>query len=121
MSRKKEKLTKAILTEDEQVLTRRPDGTYEQATGKTDWARLAAMKDEDIDYSDIPELTETFWKEAKVVLPESKRPVFLRLDSDVLQWFRQQGRGYQTRINAILRAYMKAHEHGGSGHGNAAP
>ena len=121
MSRKKEKLTRAVLTEDGQVLTRRPDGTYEQAEGKTDWARLAAMKDEEIDTSDIPELTDEFWNAAKLVMPESKRPVFLRLDDDVLQWFKQQGRGYQTRINAILRAYMKAHEHGGSGHSNPAP
>jgi uncharacterized protein (DUF4415 family) len=52
---------------------------------------------------------EEFWKSAKVVMPTPKEIVTMRLDSDLLRWFRQQ-RGYQTRINAILRAYMHAHE-----------
>jgi uncharacterized protein (DUF4415 family) len=120
MSRKKEKLTKAVVTEDGQTLIKRPDGRYERVESKTDWAKLKAMKDEDIDYSDIPELTPEFWARAKVVMPRHKQPVFLRLDGDVLQWLKHQGKGYQTRINAILRAYMKAHE-GGSGRGNPAP
>jgi len=51
---------------------------------------------------------ETFWKHAKVVWPAPKQIVTMRLDADLLRWFRQQ-RGYQTRINAILRAYMSAH------------
>jgi len=51
---------------------------------------------------------EDFWKEAKVVLPRRKEVVTMRLDADLLAWFRQQ-RGYQTRINAILRSYMQAH------------
>jgi uncharacterized protein (DUF4415 family) len=50
---------------------------------------------------------EAFWKTAKVVLPESKEIVTMRLDADLLRWLRRE-RGYQTRINAILRAYMKA-------------
>jgi uncharacterized protein (DUF4415 family) len=49
-----------------------------------------------------------FWKHAKVVLPRRKEVVTMRLDADLLEWFRQR-EGYQTRINAILRAYMKAH------------
>ena len=52
---------------------------------------------------------EEFWRNAKVVLPSRKELITIRLDSDVLEWFRRK-RGYQTRINAILRAYMKAHE-----------
>ena len=52
---------------------------------------------------------EQFWKTAKVVMPTRKEIVTMRLDADLLGWFRQQ-RGYQTRINAILRAYMQAHE-----------
>jgi uncharacterized protein (DUF4415 family) len=51
---------------------------------------------------------EDFWKDAKVVLPTRKQVVTMRLDADLLRWFRQQ-QGYQTRINAILRAYMAAH------------
>ena len=50
-----------------------------------------------------------FWKTAKVVLPTPKEIVTMRLDADLLRWFRRE-RGYQTRINAILRAYMEAQE-----------
>jgi uncharacterized protein (DUF4415 family) len=50
---------------------------------------------------------EEFWKSARVVMPTPKEIVTMRLDADLLRWFRQQ-RGYQTRINAILRAYMQA-------------
>ena len=53
--------------------------------------------------------TAAFWKHAKLVLPTPKTIVTMRLDSDLLKWFRQHP-GYQTRINAILRAYMQAHE-----------
>jgi uncharacterized protein (DUF4415 family) len=107
----KEKMTKVVLTEDGKVLMKRPNKTFAQIEGKTDWAKLAAIKEEDTDYSEVPELTEAFWEEAKASMSEAKKPVFLRLDGDVLQWFRGQGRGYQTRINAILRAYMKTHDH----------
>jgi uncharacterized protein (DUF4415 family) len=48
------------------------------------------------------------WTHAKLVLPPGKEPVTLRLDRDVLEWFRGQGRGYQTRINAVLRAFIAA-------------
>ncbi len=54
---------------------------------------------------------EAFWKDAKLVWRTPKTIVTMRLDADLLAWFRQQ-RGYQTRINAILRAYMNAHESG---------
>jgi len=60
---------------------------------------------------DVHPTDEEFWKDAKVVWPTRKTIVTMRLDADLLAWFRQQ-RGYQTRINAILRAYMKAHESG---------
>jgi uncharacterized protein (DUF4415 family) len=50
-----------------------------------------------------------FWKSAQVVLPTPKEVVTMRLDADLLRWFRRE-RGYQTRINAILRAYMQAHQ-----------
>lgn len=67
-----------------------------------------ALKDEDIDTSDIPELGEEFWKNAKVAFPGQKQAISIRLDDDVLEWFKAQGRGYQSRINAILRSYMEA-------------
>ena len=76
---------------------------------RTDWDRLAKMSDAEIDFSDIPELNANFFRDAKVRMPQIKKAVSIRLDQDVLTWFRKQGRGYQTRMNAILRTYMQAH------------
>jgi uncharacterized protein (DUF4415 family) len=79
----------------------------------TDWERLDAPKDSDIDLSDIPEISPEMF--AKAVVRRGLKPlprkaqITLRLDSDVLAWFKTQGRGYQTRMNALLRAYMEAH------------
>ncbi|MBJ7443781.1 MAG: BrnA antitoxin family protein [Sphingobium sp.] len=71
---------------------------------------MRAVKDEDIDFSDIPEADETFWKNAKVHLPDrAKMPLNVRLDADMVEWFRAQGKGYQTRINAVLRSFYEAH------------
>lgn len=77
---------------------------------RTDWERIDAMKDEDIDTSDIPELDEKFWANAKVRMPQNKTSITIRLDAEVLMWFKAQGEGYQTRINAVLRSYMEAQE-----------
>jgi uncharacterized protein (DUF4415 family) len=76
-------------------------------------AEIAAIKDEDIDYSDIPELDEQFWAKAELRLPENKDRVTIRLDHDILEWLKTQGKGYQTRINAILRQYMDSQIHKG--------
>jgi len=83
----------------------------EQNTKKksgTDWSRLERMADAEIDVSDIPPLDESFFKRATVRMPLPKKAVSLRLDSDLLDWFKEQGKGYQTKINAILRVYMQA-------------
>jgi uncharacterized protein (DUF4415 family) len=69
---------------------------------------LAALPDEAIDTSDIPELDEAFFRNARLVMPEGKRQVTLRIDADVLDWFRARGKGYQSRMNAVLRAYVAA-------------
>jgi uncharacterized protein (DUF4415 family) len=61
-----------------------------------------------LDDPDNPPITEEFWKNARIVYPKGKHPVTLRLDSDILNWFRLK-KGYQTEINAILRTYMEAH------------
>ena len=74
---------------------------------KTDWQRLSSMDDQAIDTSDIPELDDIFFQMADLKVP-SKQPVTLRLDSDVLAWFKSQGAGYQTRINKLLRRYMES-------------
>lgn len=80
---------------------------------KTDFARLDKMKDEDIDYSDAPEITPEMFAKAIVrrgLKPRTKTQLTLRVDSDVLEWYKKQGRGYQTRINMLLRAYMQEHQ-----------
>lgn len=76
---------------------------------KTDWKRLSEIKDKEIDTSDIPELDETFFQNAKLRLPP-KQPVTLRLDADVLAWFKEGGQGYQSRINQLLRRYMESQQ-----------
>ncbi|MDN6855636.1 BrnA antitoxin family protein [Pseudomonas sp. CAN2814] len=75
---------------------------------KTDFKRLSKLKDKDINTSDIPELGEDFFKNAELHVP-AKQAVTIRLDADVLEWFKSQGAGYQTRINQLLRQYMQAH------------
>ena len=75
---------------------------------RTDWARVDALRDQKIDYSEIPELGDDFFKSAVLRMPEPKALVTLRLDRDVLEWFKKQGPRYQTRINALLRAYVEA-------------
>jgi len=80
-----------------------------QTTSKTDLKRLKAMSDKDINLDDIPELGDGFFKNAKLSSPP-KQAVTMRLDSDVLDWFKQQGKGYQTRINQLLRKYMETHQ-----------
>lgn len=69
---------------------------------------LAAIPDDEIDTSDIPELDDTFWANARVVEPRGKTAISIRVDQDILDWFKSQGRGYQSRINAVLRAYYEA-------------
>lgn len=76
--------------------------------GNTDFRRLREVRDADIDYSDIPKLGKSFWKNAKLVVPEPKDRLTIRIDHDVVEWLKKQGSGYQTRINAILRSYMVA-------------
>ena len=79
---------------------------------RTDGKRVGALRDEKIDFSDIPELTPEMF--ARAVVRRGLKPVprkdqlTIRIDSDVLEWYRRQGPGYQTRINALLRAYMQA-------------
>jgi uncharacterized protein (DUF4415 family) len=79
---------------------------------KTELKALAAMPDSAIDYSDIPPLTQEFWKSAvpNPFYKPIKTHASVRIDSDVMAWLKSQGKGYQTRINTILReAMMRAH------------
>ena len=74
---------------------------------KSDLARLDRMTDADIDYSDIPPLGKGFFKKATAPWPPAKKQLSIRLDEDVLDWLKAPGKGYQTRINRILRAAME--------------
>jgi uncharacterized protein (DUF4415 family) len=76
---------------------------------KTDWTRLSSMTDEQINTDDIVELDHTFFRNAQLKTP-SKQPVTLRIDADVLAFFKAEGPGYQTRINQLLRKYMDAQQ-----------
>jgi uncharacterized protein (DUF4415 family) len=75
----------------------------------SDLKRLDKMTDEDIDYSDIPALDESFFKKEIVTLPKKKDSITLRIDHDVLEFFKHRGRGYQTLINAVLKTYVHMH------------
>lgn len=79
------------------------------STSRERQKQIKKIKDQDIDYSDIPELNEEWFKKARIVMPKKKKAISLRLDQDIFEWFKSQGKGYQTKINAILRAYMNAH------------
>ena len=95
---------------DDRLTTQHPGGRCIKIllTELTDKSRLAAVKERDIDYSDIPELSDDWFAKALkgAHIPE-KRPVSLRLDDDVVDFFKSEGSRYQTRINAVLRAYME--------------
>jgi uncharacterized protein (DUF4415 family) len=64
--------------------------------------------------ADAPEaapLGDDFWKRARIVMPQGKTSVHLRVDSDVFDWFKKQGEGHLTRMNAVLRSYVEAQKH----------
>jgi uncharacterized protein (DUF4415 family) len=68
--------------------------------------RLRRQSDDTIDYSDISRLGDDFFETAELLMPVGKSEISLRLDRDVVLYFRRGGKGYQSRINAVLRAYM---------------
>jgi uncharacterized protein (DUF4415 family) len=79
---------------------------------RKDLERLRAMRDEDIDYSDIPEVTDFRGFHRREFYRPVKEPVSLRLDADIIAWFKQQaqdGEKYQTHINRALREYVEQH------------
>ncbi len=78
-------------------------------TSQTDWDRVINMREEEIDYSDIPALGDDFFKNAQVHWPGNKKQLTLRLDPDVVDYFKHLGKGYQRTMNNVLRKYMDAH------------
>lgn len=79
-----------------------------KSTIKSDLARVDRLKDTEIDYSDIPPLDSSFFTKETEPWPPAKRQLTVRLDADVLDWLKATGRGYQTRLNRILRIAMES-------------
>lgn len=77
-------------------------------TSHTDWDALEKMTDEEIDYSDIPQLKEEFFEKASLRIPSSQVQNLIELDADVMAWFRRQSGEYQTMINEVLRRYIES-------------
>ena len=96
--------------------TRKPSSVERPSRGRADLRRLRAMTEAEIAATSPPELAdlpEDFWDDAVVVTPPPKEAISLRVDGDVLDWFRRQGPRYQTRMNAVLRSYMTVKEREG--------
>ncbi len=98
-------------TAEELKALRQRDGS------RTDWDRVDRVTEQELEaaIADDPDERglEPDWTQARLVAPGPKKSVHLRIDPDVLAWLKAQGKGYQTRINAILRQYMDAHTHKG--------
>ncbi len=87
------------------------DGRLERRTSRTDWTRLDAMTDEEVEASiandpDWAEFRDIDWSNAVFVVPAKKKAISIRVDEDVLDFFKKDGEGYQRRMNAVLRSYM---------------
>ena len=99
-----ENITRVTLDE---ILARRARGEK----SKTDWARVDAMTDEDIeramrDDPDWQDFIDIDWSKAVMVIPQKKKAISIRLDEDIVDFFQASGKGYQTRINAVLRHFI---------------
>ena len=70
--------------------------------------QIEAVKDKNIDFSDIPELDETFWQRAELIEPDLTEQITLRVKRSVLAYFKATGKGYQTRMNRVLESYVRA-------------
>ena len=93
----------------ERIVTRR---WGDRRKGKTDWARVDAMTDKEVEAAiasdpDWAEFKDLDWSDAVLVMPPKKKAISIRVDEDVLDYFKSQGDGYQRRINAVLRSYMQ--------------
>ena len=85
------------------------NNTNTKATSRTNWERLRTKTDEEIDFSDIPELGDEFFQNARLRMPPEN--VTLKVDHDVLEWFKSLGEAeYSRRMNAALRIYAEAHK-----------
>lgn len=115
MRKIEENNTNAILSTDGRVLIEQPDGSYREVERETDWERVDSMTDEEIEEAarsdpDALPLDDDFWEKLEPVFPPRIPKVHtgIRLDADMLQWFKAQGKGWQTRMNAVLRSYYES-------------
>ncbi len=79
-------------------------------TSRTNWEALEAMTDDEIDYSDIPPLTEEFFEKATLRIPANLARRLVQIDPEVLKWFQAHGAEYQASINSVLRRYIEAED-----------
>jgi uncharacterized protein (DUF4415 family) len=111
--RKSEYIVRHIASLDDGThIVEHPDGRLERRKSETDWARLDALTDEEIEASiandpDWQEFKDIDWSKAVLVIPPKKKAISIRVDEDVLDYFRRDGAGYQRRMNAVLRSYMQ--------------
>jgi len=101
--------------ETQRGLVRKTNAELAQLEDKSDWKRVEALTDEDIeraiedDPDAAPVLDEAFWRNAQILDPRhEKSTITMRVDDDVLDFFKRGGAGYQSRMNAVLRAYVYA-------------
>jgi uncharacterized protein (DUF4415 family) len=100
----------------EKRITRVSADQLKRMKSKSDWKRVDALTEAEIaqaaaDDPDASLTTPADWTDARVIWPTGKEAITLRVDKDVLAWFRSRGRGYQTRINNVLRAFVEAQKH----------
>lgn len=91
-------------------MTKRSKRIEQPARGRADLARLRKTSEAAIERTSPPDLAKLpadFWADAELVAPVPKQAISLRVDEDVLEWFKQGGPRYQSRMNAVLRSYMK--------------
>lgn len=80
------------------------------STSRTNWTALESRSEEDIDYSDIPPLTDEFFERATLRIPANQAQDLVQLDPDVKQWFQAQGEQYKTLINNVLRQHIESNK-----------
>ena len=100
-------------------ISKRPVEPEKAVRGRADPAKLRGVSEREIRRTSPPELADLpadFWTQAVVVDPVPKQPISLRVDRDVLAWFKDQGPRYQSRINAVLRSYVAAMRKGSNRH-----
>jgi uncharacterized protein (DUF4415 family) len=109
----KRKQGKPMAMKEKRIVKKTVDLTKPPRVSAAQKARLKAIaeqNDESIDYSDTPSLQDAVWVKAASNLPQTKQQITLRIDAEILDYFKNMGTRYQTRINAVLRAYVMAHK-----------